>query len=103
MARRYNSIGGVQKMVTPREQLTEAEIRRHISNAGLGSLLRRLFYTKQAELARELGLTADQLHGLLSNRMDLNRGVAEKLGRILGQTPDVFREPPPPEPKWSKI
>jgi plasmid maintenance system antidote protein VapI len=74
----------------PREDLTEEEIRHHINTAGLGSLLRRLFYKQQSELAHELGLSDDQINGLLHSRLDLTLGIAEGLGKILKQKPEVF-------------
>lgn len=72
-------------MLKPSETLSEAEIRQHIESAGLGSLLRRLFFKRQPELARELGLSLDQVQGLMSGRMDLTEDLSLRLGRILSQ------------------
>ena len=77
-------------MVKPRYQLSEEEIKQHLARAGLGSLLRRLFFKNARELGQELGLTEEQVQGLLSSRRDLNQELAVKLGRVLGLPPDVL-------------
>lgn len=77
-------------MVKWRYQLTEEEIKQHLAKAGLGSLLRRLFFKSARELSRELGLTEEQVQGLMVSNLDLNQELAVKLGQILGLPPDIF-------------
>jgi len=81
-------------MLKARYQLTEEEIKQHIAKAGPGSLLRRLFFKGERELSQELGLTEEQVQGLMTSRLDLNQVLAVKLGHILGLPPDVFFQKP---------
>jgi len=77
-------------MLRPREFLSEQDIRDHIERAGLASLLRRLFFKQQPELARVLGVSNEQMRGLMSSRLDLTEALADKLSTILGLPQDFF-------------
>ena len=77
-------------MLISRVKLSENELQKQIKSAGLASLLRQLFFKQQSELARELGLTEEQVRGLLSSRLDLTHELAAKLGKVLNLNPDFF-------------
>jgi hypothetical protein len=77
----------MSSVIKPRENHSESEIRQLIAKAGLGSLLRRLFFKDRAKLARELGITEEQSDGLLSSRIGFNARTRRKIGKNIKTKP----------------